>query len=142
MSFDAQLNKTKNVYFFFKSRLSQARAKLNLRSEVSAEDAQEVIEIMKCSMVDTFSDEVGELDFSRSLNGSGMSKGSAKKKLVAALEKAAAQHNLRSFSIDQIKQMAMNVGLPSEKFSETLDSLNTQGYLIKKGPGMYQLLLN
>ena len=100
------------------------------------------MKIMKCSMVDTFSDEVGELDFSRSLNGSGMSKGSAKKKLVAALEKAAAQHNLRSFSIDQIKQMAMNVGLPSEKFSETLDSLNTQGYLIKKGPGMYQLLLN
>ena len=35
---------------------------------------RDVIEIMKTSMVDTFTDELGELDFTRSQNGSGMSK--------------------------------------------------------------------
>ncbi len=122
-------------------RLTQARAKLNLRPEATDEDALEVIEIMKCSMVDTFSDEVGELDFSRSVHGSGMSKGSAKKKLVAALEKVAKMHNTKTFSLDQLKQLAIQVGMDLDKFSETLESLNTQGYLINKGSGTYQLLL-
>lgn len=122
-------------------RLTQARAKLNLRSDATAQDAMEVIEIMKSSMLDTFSDEVGQLDFSRSLHGSGMSKGSAKKKFVAILEKFG-QQGTKLFSTDQLKQIAMEVGLASDKFSDTLESLNTQGYLLKKGQGMYQLLLN
>ncbi len=52
----------------------KARAKLEMRQECTAADALEVIEIMKVSMVDYYSDEMGELDFSRSLNGSGGSK--------------------------------------------------------------------
>ena len=55
-------------------RLTQARAKLSLRSEATAEDANEVIEIMKLSMVDTFTDDIGGLDISRSCHGSGMDK--------------------------------------------------------------------
>ena len=55
-------------------RLTQARAKLSLRQEATAEDASEVIEIMKSSMVDTFSDDIGSLDISMGINGSGMSK--------------------------------------------------------------------
>ena len=55
-------------------RLTQARAKLSLRQEATGEDASEVIEIMKSSMVDTFSDEIGSLDISLGINGSGMSK--------------------------------------------------------------------
>ena len=66
-------------------RLTQARAKLELRTVATVKDAQDVIEIMKFSMIDTFSDDVGDLDISRSVNGSGMSKGSKKKKFIAAL---------------------------------------------------------
>ena len=55
-------------------RLTQARAKLSLRQEATGEDASEVIEIMKSSMVDTFSDDIGSLDISLGINGSGMSK--------------------------------------------------------------------
>ena len=37
---------------------------MSLRQEATAEDANEVIEIMKSSMVDTFSDDFGTLDIS------------------------------------------------------------------------------
>ena len=119
-------------------RLSQARAKLELRQEATAEDANEVIEIMKSSMVDAFSDDIGGIDFNRSLNGSGMSKTSAKKKFVAALEHEAARLNTKILTIEQIKQIAMGLGL--DNFFELVTSLNTHGYLIKKSPKIYQLL--
>ncbi len=54
-------------------RLSEARARLCLREEASGDDAREVVQIMKFSMRDTFSDEYGSLDFDRSQHGSGMS---------------------------------------------------------------------
>ena len=54
-------------------RLSEARARLALREEVTAEDAHDVVEIMQCSMIDTVSDEFGVLDFDRSQHGSGTS---------------------------------------------------------------------
>lgn len=46
---------------------------MELREEATANDALDVVEIMKYSLVDTFSDEYGTLDFSRSQNGSGVS---------------------------------------------------------------------
>ena len=54
-------------------RLTEARARLELREEASAQDARDVVDIMKFSMLDTFSDEYGVLDFDRSQHGSGMS---------------------------------------------------------------------
>ena len=38
-------------------------------------DALEVVQIMKASMLDTYSDENGQLDFSRQQHGAGMSRG-------------------------------------------------------------------
>jgi DNA helicase MCM8 len=46
-------------------RLSQARAKIELRSVVSEQDALDVIEIMKDSLNDVLTDEKGQLDFRR-----------------------------------------------------------------------------
>ena len=54
-------------------RLTEARARVELREEATEQDAKDVIEIMKFSMFHTFSDEFGMLDFQRSQNGSGMS---------------------------------------------------------------------
>ena len=73
------------------SRLTEARARMELREEATQKDAEEVImiskmimilemkilfmknrqvvEIMRSSMIDTFSDDIGQLDFSRSTMG-------------------------------------------------------------------------
>ena len=44
-----------------------------MREKASQQDAQDVMEIMKYSLLDTFSDDFGNLDFQRSQHGSGMS---------------------------------------------------------------------
>ena len=44
-----------------------------MREKASQQDAQDVVEIMKYSLLDTFSDDIGNLDFQRSQHGSGMS---------------------------------------------------------------------
>ena len=54
-------------------RLTEARARVELREEATAQDARDVVEVMKFSMHDTFSDQYGMLDFDRSQHGSGMS---------------------------------------------------------------------
>jgi DNA helicase MCM8 len=51
----------------------QARAKLELREEATEDDARDVVELMKHSLLDTFCDELGALDFQRSQHGSGTS---------------------------------------------------------------------
>ena len=50
-------------------RLSEARARSELRDQVTVNDAQDVIEIMKFSLWDTYEDEFGQIDFQRSQHG-------------------------------------------------------------------------
>lgn len=52
---------------------SKARARCELREEANEDDARDVVEVMRFSMMDTFSDEFGLLDFKRSQHGSGSS---------------------------------------------------------------------
>ncbi len=47
-------------------RLAEARAKCELRESVTAADAMDVVDIMKESLFDIFSDEFGHVDFRRS----------------------------------------------------------------------------
>lgn len=46
---------------------------MDLREEASAQDASDVISLIKHSLMDTFSDEFGNIELSRSINGSGVS---------------------------------------------------------------------
>ncbi|KAJ2819957.1 DNA replication licensing factor mcm8, partial [Coemansia erecta] len=54
-------------------RLAEARARAELREEVTEGDADNVIEIMRCSLFQTYEDEEGAMDFSRSQMGTGVS---------------------------------------------------------------------
>lgn len=53
--------------------LLQARARADLREEATIQDANDVISLVKHSLMDTFSDEFGNIQLSRSINGSGVS---------------------------------------------------------------------
>ena len=121
-------------------RLTEARAKLELREEATESDALDVIEIMRMSMVDTNADGFGSLDFSRSLNGSGTSSRGAAKKFILALQRHADRIQRNQFSIDEMKQVLASSGATVANFLDFLSSLNTQGFLIKKSSKMYQLL--
>ena len=122
-------------------RLTEARAKLELREEATEQDAVEVVEIMKSCMVDTVTDLGGVLDFSRSQMGSGMSGRGAAKKFIQVLQRQAEIQRKNVFTVDEMKNLANMARLTvSGSFGDFLLSLNNQGFLIKKSPKTYQLL--
>uniref|UniRef100_M4AIM6 DNA helicase MCM8 n=1 Tax=Xiphophorus maculatus TaxID=8083 RepID=M4AIM6_XIPMA len=120
-------------------RLTEARAKLELRELATQSDAEDVVEIMKHSLADTYSDGLGNLDFERSQLGSGMSQQGAAKRLVSALHSHAQRTNQKQFDLQTIRSVADKMNIKVMDFQGLLSSLNEQGFLLKKGPKLYQL---
>ncbi|XP_047500985.1 DNA helicase MCM8-like [Penaeus chinensis] len=121
-------------------RLTEARARCELREEATEEDAREVVEVMRFSMMDTFSDEFGFLDFKRSQHGSGSSNRSQMKKFVAVLQRMSEKTYKSIFTIDEMKQLVKQANIQVRDINDLIASLNHQGYLLKKGSRVYQLL--
>ncbi|EEB12334.1 DNA replication licensing factor MCM8, putative [Pediculus humanus corporis] len=121
-------------------RFTEARAKLELREEATAEDAEEVVEILRHSLLDMYVDEFGKLDFMRSQNGSGTSSKNQTKKFISALQKRSEMLNKSTFSYNELKELATHASIGVSEFSNFLSTLNLQGYLLKKGNQTYQLL--
>ncbi|XP_039335541.2 DNA helicase MCM8 isoform X1 [Saimiri boliviensis] len=120
-------------------RLTEARARLELREEATKEDAEDIVEIMKYSMLGTYSDEFGNLDFERSQHGSGMSNRSRAKRFISALSNIAERTYNNIFQFHQLRQIAKELNIQVADFENFIGSLNDQGYLLKKGPKVYQL---
>ena len=120
-------------------RLTEARARLEMRELAVEQDARDVIEIMKFSMYDTFSDDFGQVHFQRSQNGSGMSSRSQAKRFITELNRISEATFNTLFSVPQMKDIARKIGIQVANLSDFIESLNNQGYLLKKGPRMYQL---
>lgn len=77
-------------------RLSQARAKLERREEVTTEDAQDVVQLMKESLFEVLADDMGYVDFERT---SGSSKNKLIKSLVSCLNQEAERKSSAYFSV-------------------------------------------
>ncbi|KAG5265875.1 hypothetical protein AALO_G00247300 [Alosa alosa] len=120
-------------------RLTEARARLELREKATQDDAEDVVEIMKHSLTDTYSDEFGRLDFERSQLGSGMSNRSQVKRFVAALNQVAERMHKTNFELQQLRQLAKELNIQVVDFEGFISTLNEQGYLLKKGNKVYQL---
>ena len=111
-------------------------------------------------MYDTFSDELGLLDFQRSEHGSGMSQRNQAKRLVAELSRVSEHQGSSTFTVQQMKDIAkvrqhhthtcqvpfllfvcffQRIGIQINNFEDLLCSLNNQNYILKKGPKTYQL---
>ena len=123
-------------------RLTEARARLELREHATKQDAEDVIDIVRSCLVDTFSDGLGtgNLDFSRAINGSGVSKKSKVKIFVSGMHKFAHQQKRNIFNSDEMKQLMARVGVEVDNFYDFMETLSQQGYFIKKSSGVYQLL--
>ncbi|XP_002156618.2 DNA helicase MCM8 [Hydra vulgaris] len=120
-------------------RLTEARARLELRENATAQDARDVIEIMKSSLIDTLTNEHGSLDYSRSQNGSGMSKRYQAKKFISELNEISERNNSSLFHFDQMLKIAKQLKLDTDNFGDFISSLNIQNFLLMKGPKLYQL---
>ncbi|URD79663.1 ATPase family associated with various cellular activities (AAA) [Musa troglodytarum] len=116
-------------------RLAEARARLDLREEMTAEDAMDVVEIMKESLYDKYVDEHGFVDFARS---GGMSQQKEAKRFLSALHKQSELQQKDCFSISEIYSLADKISLRVPDIDTFVENLNSVGYLLKKGPKMYQ----
>ena len=122
-------------------RLTEARARMELKEEATAPPAREVIKIMRSSMSDTLGDgRTGSLDFSRASNGSGMSSRGAARKFVNALQRQAEILQKSKFRVEEMKETLRSCGCKVANFFDFFESLNNQGYLLKKSRDVYQLL--
>ncbi|KAK2349439.1 minichromosome maintenance [Trifolium repens] len=118
-------------------RLAEARARLDLRAEITAQDAMDVVEIMKESLYDKYVDEHGVVDFGRS---GGMSQQKEAKRFLNALNKQSELEEKDCFSVSEIYSLADRISLKVPDMDTFIENLNTAGYLLKKGPKTYQVL--
>ncbi|EXC16277.1 DNA replication licensing factor MCM8 [Morus notabilis] len=117
-------------------RLAEARARLDLREEITVQDAMDVVEIMRESLYDKYVDEHGFVDFGRS---GGMSQQKEAKRFLSALNKQSELQQKDCFTISEIYSLADRIELRVPDLDTFVDNLNSVGYLLKKGPKTYQV---
>lgn len=88
------------------SRLTKARAKVELRTECSKQDALDVIEIMKASMIDYYENDLSLLDMTESMSQGGRkSSSSYVKQFVSILQRISDEKKSDLFSFEEIKAL-------------------------------------
>ncbi|KAL3683899.1 hypothetical protein R1sor_001921 [Riccia sorocarpa] len=117
-------------------RLATARARVDLREEINQQDAKDVVEIMKESLFDKFTDEHGDIDFGRS---GGMSKQKEAKRFLSSLQQRADIQQNAVFSVAELFSLADEIELKVPDVNVLIDNLNQAGYLLKKGSRTYQV---
>ena len=123
-------------------RLSEARARCELREMVTKKDAEDVVEIMKQSLYETCEDDEGHVEFQRSQMGVGMSKKNEVKRFIARLQQMFQQTSNVLFTHQQLYGIANSLGIKFDSFQTFLDNVNNHGYLIKKPNRTYKLCLS
>ncbi|CAK1540076.1 unnamed protein product [Leptosia nina] len=120
-------------------RLSQARARVDLREEATLQDAKDVIDLVKHSLLDTFSDEFGNIQLSRSINGSGVSSRNKLKKFLDALTRRSHQLNKDVFTRQELIQIHKAAGVVGDP-TDLIEAMHVHSYLLLKASNTYQLI--
>ena len=117
-------------------RLCEARAKVELREVVTEQDAIDCVDLFKESMFDVCCDESGVLDFTRT---SGMSKSKQARSFVSELHRLSESQGSSMFTLQDLTRVGLSMGIRAEGFDDFIESINHQGYILKKGPRLYQV---
>ncbi|KAF9585923.1 DNA topoisomerase [Lunasporangiospora selenospora] len=122
-------------------RMAEAKARLELREVVTRRDAMDVIEIMTFSLRDTYGPLQHHPEANQSQTQSGRGKTASMKRYVAELQRRAFDNSSNMFSQDQLYKTFQDMRLSgiTGGFQSFLDMLNSQNFLLKKGPRTYQL---
>ena len=113
-------------------RLTEARARADLRTTATAADARDVIELMQFSLRDLFRDSVPFVHVPAT--GKGV-KNEAKRLMEALRGMKRAQGTDRA-TVDELTALGRDLGLSADVLG-VVDMLNEAGELLKKGPQLY-----
>jgi len=117
-------------------RLSESRARLELRDTVTKQDAEDVVQIMRQSLKEAFEDDFQCFDFRKTAT---MGKKKLQTLFISILTEKSKKLFSRDFSYTELRQVATEAHLNIPNFDEFIDYLNFHNYLLKKGPSTYQL---
>lgn len=119
-------------------RLAEARAKVELRNEVSESDARDVIEIMRMSLRDAL-DADGFESVNVGTTGK-RGKASAGKKLIVELQRLSRDRGSPEFSKSEMYEVSKRMKLvAASSFDDLLESLNFDGYLLRVNPHKWKV---
>ena len=83
---------------------------------------------------------MGNVGVSLSQHGTGMIRNHLAKRFVGELERVAEQTAQSTFTQQALFQIARDLHLPIPNLAEFIQSLNYQGYLLKRGNNSYKLM--
>jgi DNA helicase MCM8 len=117
-------------------RLTQARARAELREEATAADARDAVELMIVAMRDLFRDSVGGVSArSRSRRVGGKRKEA--ETLLDRLREIKRIEGKKEFSKLDMEGIIDDLRLYAAPLDTYLDALNEAGELLRKGQGMW-----
>ncbi|KAL3929172.1 MAG: hypothetical protein SGPRY_002071 [Prymnesium sp.] len=134
-------------------RLAEARARMELREEVSREDAMDAVEVVQETILfDTFADIIGGMGDGSLAAGltcarsqpKGVSHSKVTASFVSALEHEAESKGDPMFTTGDLKAIFQRTGLPMLRasFSDFVEELNGKNYILKKGAGLWKLQIS
>jgi DNA helicase MCM8 len=122
---------------------TDTRARMELRVEVTAEDAMDVVALMKESLYQRYEDELNSLDLrTEGPRSAAASTGGGARQIqgfVNQLHRLAQAKQSRTFSLQEMQELANALQLQVGNFADFVDRLNQQCYLLKKAPRLYEL---
>jgi DNA helicase MCM8 len=117
-------------------RLTEARAKLDLREETTEQDAIDVIELMQNTVL-CLSNEKNCISFPIAKTCK-----NTVKTFLKLLILDANKNKISLYSVDELKNLGIKGGLLEIDISLAIDKLNNMGYLIKKSKNLYNFSAN
>lgn len=122
-------------------RLSEARAKMEFRSAVLPSDAQDIIDLVRYCMYDFLA---GSSQSSTSLQAGKRNKGTGRsallKRFISELIQISCNTGNVMFSENQLRELHTTLQMTAVfPFTDLIESLNQQGFIIKRGSGSYKL---
>jgi len=113
-------------------RLCEAKAKSELRGEATEEDAWDVIDIFRASLIDHLCKEQGrDIENLAATSSRGVKK--LTERFLTAVKADAFRLAKSEFHLDQLKGIANRIGLEFADFDGFIEKLNHQGFLFKTG---------
>lgn len=114
-------------------RLTQARARLELCDIATVDHARDVLAIFRYTTADILHPDPGPQKINRNVIGPILSHPTKVKRFLKALESQ--MKNI--FTMEELREVAQSMGF-EVNLHEIVDSLNFQGFLIKRGSGIYK----
>ena len=124
-------------------RLAEARARVDLREQVSEEDAEEAVEIMKESLAGLICEGPSMLDFGVNDSGRGNGRGGGKgfqaerRRLIDSIHRYCEFKGDKELEIHELYSIADKIELAVPDTGGFIEQLNESGDLLKRGGSRY-----